>query len=196
MLAGFEQDRPLSSRTALGRWHGQPAFCKTAHSDLARARLVHEAHVLRALNGVHAPKLLAGDPEAGHLVVEAIDGGALALADSDLPIRVEALMAALATVHRAGWVHCDVKPAHVLITRNGTLRLVDWEHAHRIGQDLQGSPQRAWTPGLTHPDLIWGRGTASAELDRWSVDRITHQALALHSADSERNRLRQAVPAQ
>lgn len=58
------------------------------------------------------------------------------------------LVDALARLHAAGWALCDLTPSNVMISEEGTVRLVDLESAVRIG----ASEPVAGTPGYAAPE--------------------------------------------
>jgi serine/threonine protein kinase len=63
--------------------------------------------------------------------------------------------------HTAGWVLRDLTPSNVMVTRSGTVRLIDLESAARIG-DIAPA---AGTPGYVAPELSSGAPAAvSADL--------------------------------
>ena len=126
--------------------------------------------MLRALDGLHAPRLLAAERRS--LVLERADGRPLPPDTAPAPDLYAALAAALGDIHALGWVHCDIKPSNILIGASGAIRFLDWEHALPVGTDLASCPQRAWSPGRSHPNLIWGRGRAAPDLDLWSLARL------------------------
>src|SRR5439155_16069000 len=71
-----------------------------------------------------------------YLAMEYLDRGDVAQArlthDSAQRLLHEA-GAALASVHRRGWVHRDIKPAHFLLRAEGAVALCDFGSACRIG---------------------------------------------------------------
>lgn len=89
---------------------------------------------------------------------------------------------ALAHLHRAGWVHGDLKPANVLLMPDGSVRLADFHTA----AELEGT--HAWAPAFTTPDytppeLLWpetdARGTRiRAGADVWAFGVLAHVVLA------------------
>lgn len=58
----------------------------------------------------------------------------IATAQSLLPKLLEALSQALAHMHERGWVHKDIKPDNILLTKGGEFRLIDFSlSAHPAG---------------------------------------------------------------
>ncbi|HEX7677705.1 MAG TPA: serine/threonine-protein kinase, partial [Thermoanaerobaculia bacterium] len=98
-----------------------------------------EATIVPALSGPHVPRFIAaGDlARAPYLVVEWIDGISLeeALARGPLPLpeaaRVGAALAdALHSLHEQEAIHLDLKPANIILKKDGTVALIDFGFAH------------------------------------------------------------------
>lgn len=85
------------------------------------------------------------------------------------------LEAALAALHAKGWVHGDIAPANV-IWDGARVWLIDLEHAAPVGAEIATLPARAVRPGLTHPDVIWGRGRMGPWVDLWPLARMAEGA--------------------
>jgi len=52
-------------------------------------------------------------------------------------------LSAAASMHRAGIIHGDLKPANIMLQRSGTAKVVDFGSATEIGEV---APHRKWTP--------------------------------------------------
>ncbi|GAA2564680.1 serine/threonine-protein kinase [Streptomyces fimbriatus] len=95
-------------------------------------------------------------------VMEHVPGGGL---DGKPPMsprqsaRIGAQLAdALAALHEAGVVHCDVKPANIGLTRHGTAKLLDFGAAYRIGgaETITVNGPYSFTPDYAAPELARG----------------------------------------
>ncbi|MER7713285.1 protein kinase [Streptomyces werraensis] len=130
-----------------------------------------------------------GRPEldgATVLVLEKAEGSLSALLDaSPRPGAGPGLLAqiceGLAQLHRAGWVHGDLKPGNVLLMADGSVRLADFNMA----AELEGTHAYASafsTPDYTPPELLWSeigeRGRRiRASADVWAFGVLAHLVL-------------------
>jgi eukaryotic-like serine/threonine-protein kinase len=114
------------------------------------------------------------------MVMDYYPGGTLAALlreRSRLPLPVIAalglqLVTALDAVHAAGIVHCDVKPANLVLGADGRLVLVDFGIAE-AGEDGPVNPVRdrgfvVGSPAYMAPELVRGE-TARPAADVWSL---------------------------
>jgi serine/threonine protein kinase len=105
------------------------------------------------------------------------------LAHARLPEgRIEAVLReaalALAAVHRRGWVHRDVKPAHFLLRADGNVMLCDFGSACRAGtRENIGAPAVIGTPRYAAPEQLQG-AAARATADVYSLGVCAFELLA------------------
>jgi serine/threonine protein kinase len=71
------------------------------------------------------------------------------------------LAGALETVHRAGWLHCDVRPRNVLVTEWGEPVLAGFDEAVQISDAGSRPPLHHLTPH-TAPELLEGNEPTTA----------------------------------
>ncbi|WP_328793222.1 serine/threonine-protein kinase [Streptomyces sp. NBC_00273] len=129
-----------------------------------------------------------GRPEldgATVLVLEEAQGSLDTLLVDGVPRTGPALLAevceGLDQLHRAGWVHGDLKPGNVLLMADGTARLGDFNMAAELEGTHAYSPAFA-TPDYTPPDLLWSevgeRGTKiRPTADIWAFGVLAHVVL-------------------
>ncbi|GAB2603095.1 hypothetical protein GCM10027168_40140 [Streptomyces capparidis] len=138
--------------TAVRRLLGEPR---------AMAKFRDHPHVVTLFDVVTAPQ--EGDePETYWFITEYVPGGGLDRRPPMSPeeaARVGAQLAdALAALHRAGIVHCDVKPANIGLTRRGTAKLLDFGAAYRVGgtETITANGPFSFTPDYAAPELARG----------------------------------------
>ncbi|MEV4037220.1 protein kinase domain-containing protein [Streptomyces umbrinus] len=120
------------------------------------------------------------------LVLERAEGSMATLLDhSPRPPHGPALLAqvceGLHQLHHAGWVHGDLKPANVLLMKDGSARLGDFNMAAEMEGTHAYAPAFA-TPDYTAPELLWSevseRGTQiRPTADVWSFGVLAHLVL-------------------
>jgi eukaryotic-like serine/threonine-protein kinase len=90
------------------------------------------------------------------------------------------MLAALRAVHAAGVVHCDVKPANLLLGEDGRLVLVDFGIAETIGGDPAHPARRdghvIGSPAYMAPELVRGE-PPQPPADLWSLGATLYAAV-------------------
>jgi hypothetical protein len=164
-------DRELGRHVALKVYH-QPERDKT--------QLAHEARVAVALEGAGIVRVFDVDPDHGWIALEWAPAGALRdpIRSKDaarlIPIERWALplAVALSRVHAAGWVHHDVKPANVILSRTNAAILTDFGTARKVGE-----PPPPGSLGFISPERMKGRPSDPRD-DIYGYGRILEDALA------------------
>ena len=154
----------------------------------ARARFVREAEALAALRHPAVVRVMGfnEDPERGllYLVMELAMGETLRARMSRGPMPLtEALAtfvplaAGLDHAHSEGIFHRDLKPANVVLTEDGTPRLVDFGiAAAREAESLTTTGQLGTLPYLP-PEVFRGERADPAAIDVYGFGLLIHEAL-------------------
>ena len=72
----------------------------------------------------------------------------------------------LKSLHAKGVVHLDVKPDNIVIRPDGSLTLIDWEHARFYAEtEALGA---CGTSNYVAPEVVMGRASPHPSLDVWS----------------------------
>ncbi len=159
-----------------------PELCSAASF---RARFEREAKLLARINH---PNIVAvydwGEvDDTLYLVMELVVGRPLSAA---LPVSASAaidigvaLCDALAHAHQVGVVHCDLKPANVLIDRDGRVKLADFGIARMTDGDTGGQGTAGGvigTPYFIAPEVLAG-AKADARADLYALGVLLYQAI-------------------
>jgi serine/threonine-protein kinase len=87
-----------------------------------------------------------------------------------------ALAAALDLAHERGIVHRDVKPANIMIDREGTLKVADFGVARQTSSTLTRTGSMIGTPAFMAPEQIKGRGV-SGRSDQFALAVVVYRML-------------------
>jgi serine/threonine-protein kinase len=158
-------DDALGRRVALKVYH-QP--------ERERDKLAREARMAVELAGAGVVRVYDVDLDRGYLVLEWIGGGSLkehlVKRRDDYLFPIEAwlvpLLRVLDRVHRAGFVHGDLKPANVMFERPGVPLLGDFGLTQRAEHVLRGG-----SLGYMSPERVRGEASGAAE-DLYGVGRL------------------------
>jgi serine/threonine protein kinase len=161
---------------------GPRVAVKVLHPTLARAAQ-HRGVVSMFDDGV-TPE---GVP---FIAMELLDGECLAdrVERSPLPIGAVAaigaqLADALAAVHTAGFVHCDLKPDNVFVVRRGGLagwpgaKLLDFGVARCAGRADDGAPTIAGTPPYMAPEQWRAEPVLDGRTDAYGLGCLVYEML-------------------
>jgi tetratricopeptide (TPR) repeat protein/tRNA A-37 threonylcarbamoyl transferase component Bud32 len=151
-----------------------------------RARFQQEARVIARLEHRHILPVYDAAEEDGipYLVMRYTDGGDLngLLAGGITLARTIELLAqvaeALGYAHRQGVIHRDVKPANVLIGRDGDALLADFGIAKIYEDTLQltGEGNMVGTPAYMAPEQLQGK-SVDARTDIYALGVVLYQSL-------------------
>jgi serine/threonine-protein kinase len=150
-------------------------------------RFQREAQLLASVSDPGIVQIFdIGEAEEGpYYVAELVEGESLAQRLLRGPLAVaealgvgEQLCRALASAHAQGVVHCDVKPANVLLTAEGHVKVGDFgvaRLAEATSQELSATV--AGTPRYMSPEQARGRPT-SAATDVYSAAVVLYEMLS------------------
>jgi serine/threonine-protein kinase len=173
-----------------------------AHNADRLRRFEDEARAIASLNHPHICQLYDIGP--GYLVLEYIDGAPLRgpLAAPEAVRQAIQIARALEAAHDRGILHRDLKPTNVLITRDGTVKLVDFGLAKLLRPGSAGSDDFTLTvahtvvgavlgsPGYMSPEQAAGQAL-DIRSDIFSFGIVLHELLsgvrASHESDAFRS---------
>ena len=163
-------------------------------SDVTLARFRRERQILASLEHKNIATLLDGGvtPDGRpFLVMEYVEGKPITLwcDERRLPVRdrialFRQVCAAVQHAHRNLVVHRDLKPGNILVTEDGTAKLLDFGIAKLVGGDpgddalpLTRGGARAFTPEYASPEQIRGDVLSTAS-DLYSLGVVLFELLA------------------
>jgi len=138
--------RPVAIKILREAYANDPAFLsRFQHESRAAARLDHPNVVT-----VHD---VGQDDNRHYIVMEYVDGEDLkslirreGRLNVDRAVDIaEQIASGVGTAHKAGIIHCDIKPQNVLVTNEGVAKVTDFGIARALSES-----------GLTDSEVVWG----------------------------------------
>lgn len=166
---------------ARDRLLGRDVAVKVIAAHGARASLERETSALRLLDLPGVVRLLDSGSSEGTpwFVMERIEGkpfphGSEPVRWESLRMTVLELLRALARIHRAGFVHGDLKPSNVIVRSDGAPVILDLGLAHSPVDSAH--PSLGGTPLYMAPEQLSGLGAVPAS-DLYAVGLMLWRAL-------------------
>ena len=163
------------------------AFAASPESDLDVRRFTREATVTAGLAHPSVPAIFdAGTYDGGlYLVMELVDGCTIADLTAEqgpLPVAWAAAVAGqvaavLAIAHERQVLHRDIKPQNVMLTRDGTAKVLDFGIAGVISQRITSTGVTVGTPGFIAPEQLNGL-PATPQTDLYGLGCLLYEMLA------------------
>lgn len=178
-------DRPVAIKMLREPYASDPEF---------RARFLNEARTSARLehpNIVHIYDVgiqqLDAQNERPYIVMELVNGQNLKmLIREQAPLRVaqalelaRQICAGVGVAHRAGLVHCDIKPQNILVTPGGQVKITDFGIARALQKPAAGgeSEQLIWgSPHYISPEQVLGQPPTPAS-DVYSIGVVLYEML-------------------
>jgi eukaryotic-like serine/threonine-protein kinase len=151
------------------------------------ARFEQEARAIAALNHPHICQIYDIGPD--YLVLEYIEGRPLLSQEKPGPLPIEEglrlareVAEALETAHRKGILHRDLKPGNILVTGDGSAKLVDFGLAKIVADaDATLTMGISGTPLYMSPEQAEGQ-PLDARSDIFSFGAVLYEMLGGHRA--------------
>jgi eukaryotic-like serine/threonine-protein kinase len=148
----------------------------TWHGREGHERFRREAQLLATLDHPHIARLLDAsvtDATQPYLVLEYVEGEPMDVYCNRLRLDIAArvrlfleVLSAVAHAHRHLIVHRDLKPANILVTRDGTVKLLDFGIGRLVGDDqaaqLTRAGSEAMTPEYAAPEQLRNEAVTTA----------------------------------
>ncbi len=180
----YQPERQLAAGTYSVVWRASgpqgTVVLKLPRTVGHRTALAREAELLQRLDHPNLVKVVDHDPDYAWVALEYVAGAPLdqwsQVQDTQQIMEAAAeLTRALAYLHSEGIVHGDLKPANVLVTALGDLKLIDLGLAVAPGTKNEGGFQG--TLGYAAPELLRGE-PCSVATDLYGLGAILYTCCA------------------
>jgi serine/threonine protein kinase len=168
-----------------------PLAMKILYADMAEDRVFlrrfkREADTLSTLQHPNIVRFYGLEKSDGlvFLLMEYVEGSTLRkeIYDTDAPFSIERILevmqpitAALNYAHKKGFIHCDVKPANIMLHKNGNILVADFGIA-RMSESSTVTMAGAGTPAYMSPEQVLGE-FPSPQMDVYSLGVILYEML-------------------
>ena len=182
-------DRPVAVKVLRSEYAADPDFAARFRAEATHAAGLSHPNIA-AVHDYGETRTEATGEKIAYLVMELVDGEPLsALFRDGGPLDTQTALsvlrqaaAALAEAHRAGVVHRDVKPANILIDRDGQVKLTDFGIAWSAASvPLTRTGQVIGTPQYMSPEQATGEAPRPAS-DVYALGLIGYESLTGHAA--------------
>lgn len=82
-------------------------------------------------------------------------------------------------VHESGYMHLDFKPENILVSRNGSVRLIDFDLAQPVPEKPKKFSKNPGTPGYMAPEQLQGHAI-DARVDIFAFGVAAYELLTNH----------------
>jgi serine/threonine protein kinase len=158
-----------------------------ARDGVQRIRaLLDEALIVSQLAHPHIVPLFDAGEQDGQpwLVFEYVEGKTLAAIlreagrlEPERALRIAAqVLEAVGSAHARGIIHCDIKPANVMLSASGDARVMDFGIARLVDRQVSGSTAFAGTPAYLAPETVAGEPHSAAS-DLFAIGMVLYEAL-------------------
>jgi serine/threonine-protein kinase len=163
-------------------------------TEEGRRRIRQERQVLATLEHPWIARLIDGGESSDgqpYFVMDYVDGEDVCAYAArhrlDRGARVallERIAEAVSHAHQRLVIHRDLKPSNVLVTADGTPRVLDFGVAKLVdvGGDSRDTSTRVWTPGYASPEQSAGRAVTTAT-DVFSLGMLLRELLEARRPD-------------
>ena len=171
--------------TVLGRTVALKTLVHSFGAPMEQKQFLREAQIVSQLSHpaiVNLYDVGIEDGNVAYLVMEFVAGKTLqqVLAESTGPMPIPRacawisdLAGALHRAHRSGVIHGDIKPANILVTEDGKVKLSDFGIA-RFATQVSGSGKMMGTPAYLSPEQILGE-PQNTRSDLFSLGIVLYQ---------------------
>ncbi|RBY96578.1 serine/threonine protein kinase [Blastococcus sp. TF02-8] len=193
-------DRPVAVKVLREQFAEDAGFRERFRAEARHAALLTHPHIAAVFDYGELPATATG-PASAYLVMELVEGESLA----DLLAREGRLDPArtvdvvrqaadgLAAAHAAGIVHRDVKPANILVTPRGVVKLTDFGIARSASSvAVTATGQVIGTAHYFSPEQAAG-GPATPASDVYALGAVAYECLAGRRAFEAENPVQIAV---
>ncbi|MTE24402.1 Stk1 family PASTA domain-containing Ser/Thr kinase [Microbacterium sp. ZXX196] len=174
-------DLRLERRVALKVMHHH-----LSDDDRFQSRFIQEARAAARLSDPHVVSVFdqGQDGEIAYLVMEYLAGITLRdllaeqtrLSLSQTITIMDAVLSGLASAHRAGFIHRDVKPENVLLAEDGRVKIGDFGLARATSANTATGQQLLGTIAYLAPELVT-QGSADARTDIYALGIMLYEML-------------------
>lgn len=175
-----------------GRFEGEVAvkLLTRLHNKAALEHFDQEAHYLAKLSHPNITRLIdagIGPSEVPYLILEYVEGEPIdqwcngrAISIGERLKLVIQVADAVAHAHMRLVVHSDIKPANILVTREGAVKLLDFGIASLLDDPKEVGVGTALTPEFAAPEQLAGESVSTAT-DVYALGMVLHVLLTGNS---------------